>query len=158
MATRSKNFHHIAITSYQLTESSLSVVGEVSTGGSLAITIDAKSAIDKDNDVVDKDHPFIIETNIIVVGKSSENKDSSADAEEEEDVFTLSSKARGIFVVDENETISASDVNDYINYLAPQVYLPLREYVQETLLYMGVQGKLPYQTQYALSGIETKKK
>lgn len=154
MGTRNKKLYDIAIASYQLTNSTLSVSGEVGSGGALEVKIDANASIADEHNCLDKDHPYIIQTKISIVGRHS-NKDSTVQPEKlgdyDEKIFSLSCSARGIFEVTDDAEIDEKEILEYVNYLAPQVYLPLREHTVDTLSRMGVRVQLPFKTQYSLT-------
>lgn len=140
MARRSR-CANLALKSLALTRVSVNAAKPMPRAGhvSISITSDIQTG---GNDGVDKDHPLGFELTLEAVGgKGQDRKDKSASAMDR--TFEATATMLGTFSVAGDSVVDLSELEECYAWLAPQVYLPLRDYLQYTLAQIGVPIALP---------------
>lgn len=135
-----------SIIAHRLVNSSLKTYNNVSEGGSLHINISAKTFAADGSQNIDSKSPLVVEVTISINGFEKNHKQG-----DEELIFELSSSVRGVFEFLGTDPIAMDDASKYINLLAPQVYLPLKQYIEDTLTRVGVRVMLPTKSDFTVA-------
>ena len=129
----------LALNSLKLTKVSVSVLKEAVRGGKLEIQFTGEIQT-ADETTVDKDRLGRLELTVALAGMERTGTES---ASEPEKAFEVIGTMVGTFRPKEGTSFSADEFSDCYDWISPQVYLPLREYLSYTLEKIGVRITLP---------------
>ncbi len=129
----------LSLVSLRLLSTSVTIFKEVSQGGQVAIRFVTELQT-PENKLVDRDNPAGLTLTVTISGQE---KAAQEKAEQAEKAFVVSATMIGKFRPRMDKPLTADEYAECYEWVATQVYLPLREYLLYTLRLLAINLRLP---------------
>jgi hypothetical protein len=134
----------LSLIALKLVTASANLFREGTVGGKLEIGFKAAYKAE-DEKLIDKNNPACVSLTMTIAGFEQSGSENGSEPVK---AFEVETTMRGTFRPNEGKTLSFDQLRGCHKWIIPQLYIPLREYVSNTLDRLGIRYQLPLNYPY----------